>query len=171
LYVNEAIRAEVFKILEPLVAKDVNAKNGRPGMLLWNILVMGGLRLNLNWDYDRLLEMVNHHRTIGEMLGHHFYDDNVKPYKLQTLKDNVSFLTTDVIDQINQVVVKSGHKVLKKPEVQQVAVIETYKIDLLCTEELIVKAKLMLPVLSASNELVILKQTKLKILSLMQNGK
>jgi hypothetical protein len=43
LYVNEAIRAEVFKILEPLVAKDVNAKNGRPGMLLWNILVMGGV--------------------------------------------------------------------------------------------------------------------------------
>jgi IS5 family transposase len=116
LYVNEAIRAEVFQILESLVPKDVNAKNGRPGMLLWNILVMGVLRLNLNWDYDRLLEMVNHHRIIREMLGHHFYDDNVEPYKLQTLKDNVSLLTTDVIDQINQVVVKSGHKALKKRE-------------------------------------------------------
>jgi hypothetical protein len=34
LYVNEAIRAEVFQILESLVPKDVNAKNGRPGMLL-----------------------------------------------------------------------------------------------------------------------------------------
>jgi hypothetical protein len=113
LYVNEGIRAEVFQILEFLVPKDVNAKNGRPGMLLWNILVMGVLRLNLNWDYDRLLEMVNHHRTIREMLGHHFYDDNVEHYKLQTLKDNVSLLTTDIIDHINQVVVKSGHKTIK----------------------------------------------------------
>jgi IS5 family transposase len=98
LYVNEAIRAEVFQILESLVPKNMNAKNGRPGMLLWNILVMGVLRLNLSWDYDRLLEMVNHHQTIREMLGHHFYNDDVEPYKLQTLKDNVSLLTTDVID-------------------------------------------------------------------------
>ena len=116
LYVNETIRAEVFQILEALVPEGVNTNNGRPGMLLWNILVMGVLRLNLNWDYDRLLEMVNHHRTIREMLGHHFYDDNVEPYKLQTLKDNVSLLTTEVVDQINQVVVKSGHKALKKNE-------------------------------------------------------
>jgi IS5 family transposase len=116
LYVNEAIRAEVFQILESLVPKNMNAKNGRPGMLLWNILVMGVLRLNLSWDYDRLLEMLNHHQTIREMLGHHFYNDDVEPYKLQTLKDNVSLLTTDVIDQINQVVVKSGHKALKKRE-------------------------------------------------------
>jgi IS5 family transposase len=114
LYVNEMIRAEVFKILEALVPEGVNTNNGRPGMLLWNILVMGVLRLNLNWDYDRLLEMVNHHRTIREMLGHHFHDDNVEPYKLQTLKDNVSLLTPEIVDQINQVVVKSGHKALKK---------------------------------------------------------
>jgi hypothetical protein len=51
--------------------------NGCPEILLWNILVTGVLRLNLNWDYDRLLEMVNRHRTIREMLGHHFYNDDV----------------------------------------------------------------------------------------------
>jgi hypothetical protein len=63
----------------------VNAQNDRPGMLLWNILVMGVLHLNLNWDYDYLLEMVHHHRTIRDMLGHHFYDDNVELYKLKRL--------------------------------------------------------------------------------------
>jgi hypothetical protein len=114
LYVNETIRTEVFKILESLAPKDVNAKNGRQGMLSWNILVMGVLQLNLNWDYDRLLEMVNHHRIIRDMLGCHFYNDNVDSHKLQTLKVNVSLLTTDVIDQINQVVEKSGHKALNK---------------------------------------------------------
>jgi IS5 family transposase len=72
LYVNESIRVEVFQILETMIPKKVNSNNGRPGMLLWKILVMGVLRLNLNWDYDRLLEMVNHHHTIREMLGHGF---------------------------------------------------------------------------------------------------
>jgi hypothetical protein len=113
LYVNESIRVEIFQILEALVPETVDADNGRPGMLLWKILVMGVLRLNLNWDYDRLLEMVNNHRTIREMLGHGFYDE-AEPYKLQTLKDNVSLLTPKVVDQINQVVVKAGHKALKK---------------------------------------------------------
>lgn len=113
LYVTETVRTEVFQILETLIPEDVDANNGRPGMLLWRILVMGVLRLNLNWDYDRLLEMVNHHRTIREMLGHGFHDE-AEPYKLQTLKDNVSLLTPKIVEQINIVVIKAGHKALKK---------------------------------------------------------
>jgi len=60
-------------------------------MALWRILVMGVLRLNLNWDYDRLCEMVNEHRTIRQILGHGVADDGVR-YHVQTLKDNVSLL-------------------------------------------------------------------------------
>jgi len=87
LYVNKTIRAEVFLILETLILENVDANNGRPSMGLWRILVMGLLRLNLN--YNRLLEMVNNHRTIREMLGHGFYDE-AEPYKLQTIKDNAA---------------------------------------------------------------------------------
>ena len=35
----------------------------------WSILVLGTLRLGLNADYDRILELANQHRTIREMLG------------------------------------------------------------------------------------------------------
>ena len=75
-----------------MVPANVDANNGRPGMSLWKILVMGVLRLNLNWDYYRLLEMVNQHKTIRQMLGHGFRDED-EAYNLQTLKDNVSLLT------------------------------------------------------------------------------
>jgi len=75
--------------------------------------VMGVLRLNLNWDYDRLHEMVNQHRTIRQMLGHGVEDDG-EYYHLQTLKDNVSLLTPEIVDRINQVVVKAGHQLEKK---------------------------------------------------------
>jgi len=47
-------------VLGKLVLDGVDESNGRPGMFLWRVLVMGVLRLNLNWDYDRLQEMVNH---------------------------------------------------------------------------------------------------------------
>ncbi len=82
-------------------------------MMWWKILVMGTLRLNLNCDYDRLQELVNHHNTIRQMLGHGFTDDD-KTYSLQTLKDNVQLFTPEILDEINQVVVGAGLKLKKK---------------------------------------------------------
>ena len=40
-------------------------------------------------------------------------DDDVI-YPLQTLKDNISLLTPEILDKINTLVVKEGHKVLLK---------------------------------------------------------
>ncbi len=82
-------------------------------MELWRILVLCVLRLNLNWDYDRLVEMANNHRTIRFMLGHSSFDDDYE-YKLQTVKDNVSLLTPEILNEINTVVVEGGHSLVKK---------------------------------------------------------
>ena len=76
------------------------------------IFVLGMLRLNLNWDYDRLQEMVNNHATIRQMLGHGFFDEF--NYHLQTIKDNVALFTPEILDNINQIVISAGHKVVKK---------------------------------------------------------
>lgn len=113
LYTNDSIREEVFGLLQQVVPENTDAGKGRPGMHLWQVLVMGTLRLNLNWDYDRLQEMVNHHKTIREMLGHGLRDDS-HHFGLQTLKDNVSLLTPEILDKVNQVVVKAGHSIVKK---------------------------------------------------------
>ena len=113
LYSDNELREEIFQILEKLTLKSINTELGRPGMMWWKILVMGTLRLNLNCDYDRLQELVNHHNTIRQMLGHGFTDDD-KTYSLQTLKDNVQLFTPEILDEINQVVVRAGHQLKKK---------------------------------------------------------
>jgi len=113
LYTDKKLRAQIFEILVRLTPEVVNPELGRPGMALWKILVMGSLRLNLNCDYDRLLELVNNHKTIRQMLGHGFTDDDLT-YHLQTLKDNVQLFTPEVLDEINQVVVQAGHQLKKK---------------------------------------------------------
>jgi hypothetical protein len=113
LYTDKKLRVEIFEILSQLTPKAVNPELGRPGMALWKIFVMGSLRLNLNCDYDRLLELVNNHRTIRQMLGHGFTDDDLT-YHLQTLKDNVQLFTPEILDEINQVVVRAGLKLKKK---------------------------------------------------------
>ena len=115
IYTNLEVRKEVFALLEENLLKKVNKKNGRPGMELWKILVLGVLRLNLNIDYDRLHDLANAHSVIRQMLGHADIFDKYY-YNLQTLKDNIQLLTPELLDKINQVVVKSGYALLKKKE-------------------------------------------------------
>jgi len=96
-------------------APDSDSNNGRPGMEQWKIFVLGVLRLNLNCDYDRIHELANNHKTIRQMLGHATFADEYE-YKLQTLKDNVSLLTPETLDRINELVVNAGHRLVKKKE-------------------------------------------------------
>jgi len=113
LYRVPHTRTKLFQLLESEMAPQIDKRNGRPGMTLWSIFVCGVLRLDLNIDYDRLQELVNQHRTIREMLGHGLFDP--ESYHYQTLKDNVSLLfTPELLDKINQIVVETGHELVKK---------------------------------------------------------
>jgi hypothetical protein len=124
IYYTPSIRKQVFAILEGITPKDTDTDNGRPGMTLWKILVLGTLRLNCNFDFDKVQEMANQHRTLRQMLGHGFLDDN-KEYAIQTIKDNVQLLTPEILDRINEIVVKEGHKLVmgKKKKIYDVPVI------------------------------------------------
>jgi hypothetical protein len=118
IYCNRELRKKVFDILEAITPDDVDSKNGRPGMDRWKILVMGTIRLNCNWDYDKLQDIVNNHRTIRQMLGHGLMDDD-QEYPMQTIRDNVKLLTPEVLDKINTVVVEEGHKLLLKKKTRR----------------------------------------------------
>ena len=114
LYTNDVLQEQLFLSLEGLLSD--NQKNlGRQGMDLWRVFVLATLRVNLNWDYDRLQHMVNEHRTIRQMLGHGSFDDDYE-YSLQTLKDNVHMLTPEILDEINQAIVNAGHGLVKKKD-------------------------------------------------------
>jgi len=112
IHCTREVKEEVFKILEGIVPAGTDRNNGRRGMDLWKILVLGTIRLNCNWDYDKLQEIANNHRTLRLMLGHGIVDKH--SYALQTLKDNVSLLTPEVLDRINAVVIKVGHDLVGK---------------------------------------------------------
>lgn len=114
IYCTPEIRRQVFKVLEEMVPRGTDAENGRPGMLLWKILVLGTLRLACNWDCDKVKEIADNHRTLRLMLGHRIYDDDDYLYPIQTIKDNVSLFTPEILEKINEIVVKAGHNLIKK---------------------------------------------------------
>lgn len=92
IHCTQSLREEIFKILTEVVApskqegdnaKTVSLDKGRPGMDQWAIPVLGTLRLALNADYDRILELANQHKTLRDMLGHSGFDSDFN-YRLQT---------------------------------------------------------------------------------------
>jgi len=113
IYDTPEVRRQVFEVLKKIVSENISADNGRPGMHLWRILVLGTLRLNCNWDFDKLHDIANNHKTLRQILGHGLIDDDYY-YALQTLKDNVSLFTPEVLKEINRIVVKAGHQLMGK---------------------------------------------------------
>jgi len=113
IYCNRKVRDRVFTALQDLIPEGIDQNNGRRGMDLWKILVLGTLRLCCNWDYDKLMDIANNHRALRQMLGHSsVYDEYY--YPLQTLKDNLSLFTPEVLDRINRIVLQYGHQLIGK---------------------------------------------------------
>jgi transposase, IS5 family len=108
-YKSIVTRNQIFDILWKLFPDSTNFNNGRPGMDLWEILVLGTLRLACDWDFDKIRNIANKHVDVRCMLG--FADDDRKPYGLQTIIDNLSLFTPKINDQINQIVVNYGRTV------------------------------------------------------------
>ena len=119
IFTTKPLRDAVFKILEEVaptkmdndVTKIVSINKGRPGMDQWSILVLGSLRVGLNADYDRILELANQHNTLREMLGLSGLNSD-KRYRLQTLKDNIKLFTPAVMERIGAEVIRAGYKLL-----------------------------------------------------------
>ena len=134
IFVTPGLNEAVFSILEGAVLKGKKG-TGRLGMSLWEVFVLGCVRLNMDMDYDMLYDMANNHGTLRGILGVDskkiFYGKG-KYYGLQTIKDNVGLLDEQAIQEISEVVVKAGHR-LKKKESDEVVVLEL-KADTYCVE-------------------------------------
>ena len=126
LYTQKETREKLFRILEELIPKTVDRKNGRPGMDLWRIFVLGTLRISLGIDYDRLHDYANHHAKIREMLGHPRSDETY--YHCQTIKDNIALFTPEILGKINVLIVNTGHKILKKNRKRRHYVVEAIRL-------------------------------------------
>ena len=113
IYKDTQAKDAIFTLLEQEISSTKDKKNGRPGMTLWNMFVLGVLRVNLNIDYDKLHELVNNHLTIRQMLGHPNFSDRYY-YHPQTLKDNVKLITPELLDKVNKIVVEAGYRLIKK---------------------------------------------------------
>jgi len=113
IYVTPELNDEVFRILETKVMKG-KKKTGRNGMDLWHILVLSVVRMGLDANYDRLGDFANHHSLIRKIMGVEMGFGEGKVFSMQSIKDNISLLDAETIRPVNEVVISSGHQLVKK---------------------------------------------------------
>ena len=95
--------------------KKINPDNGRPGMSLWEILVLAILKQGLNCDYDRLHELACKHLDVRRMMGFgDVFDKEEVSYR--TVLRNVSRVTPELLADINAIVARAGHRLVGHEE-------------------------------------------------------
>ena len=115
VWMQPALKADIFALLEAKILAGKKA-TGRTGMDLWQILVLGVVRLGLDADWDRMEDLANHHVLVRQMLGVPLtpWGEDAKVFGHQTLRDNVALLDDELLQQINARVAAAGREVFAK---------------------------------------------------------
>jgi IS5 family transposase len=125
VWMHPTLKAEVFALLEAKILAGKQA-TGRTGMNLWQILVLGVVRLGLDADWDRMEDLANHHTLIRQMLGvpAMSWGEEAKQFGHQTLRDNVALLDEELLQQINARIAAAGREVFAKKDGAPLAALE-----------------------------------------------
>ena len=88
----------------------INPDVGRPGLQLWQVVVLAVLKQGLNCDCDRLAELASKHLDVRRMLGlpEGFAE---RRFTQRTVARNVGLLGPQLLAGINQLVVQAGLRV------------------------------------------------------------
>ncbi len=129
LWMHPTLQAEIFALLEAKILAG-KQRTGRTGLDLWQILVLGVVRLGLDADWDRLEHIANYDTLVRQMLGLPAapWADEAKHFGHQTLRDNVALLDDQLLQQINARIAAAGQAVFAKKAGAPVAALEV-KVD------------------------------------------
>ena len=115
IWMHPTLKAEIFALLEAKLLAGKKA-TGRTGMDLWQILVLGVVRLGLDADWNRMEDLANHHLLVRQMLGVPVspWGAGAKVFGHQTLRDNVALLDDSLLKAINARIAAAGREVFAK---------------------------------------------------------
>jgi transposase, IS5 family len=109
VYTCHSLRNKVVR----LVAEDINEESrrdvGRPGLDDWQIVVLAGVRLGCNYDYDKLQDQCENHRSLQTMLGVGEWEDGTS-FSARRIRDTLCQLQPSTLAAINQVIVAAGQE-------------------------------------------------------------
>lgn len=135
IYTTPIISSEIFELLQDKILPGKSKDRGRPGLDLWQILVLGIVRHARNCDYDELEDLASHHTLIRQFLNLPPVSGsdltNIPDITYKTICNNVSHITGELLHEINKIVAKHGRELLSKDDddKQIIAKCDTYVLE------------------------------------------
>jgi IS5 family transposase len=112
IYSQPELRDSILRSIGQDVNGKSSAKRGRKGLAYWEILVLAGVRLGCNFDYDQLQDLAQQHRSLQHIMGVGDWDDEKSKAKFdwRRIQDNLTLLSPETIAMINAAIVGEGHR-------------------------------------------------------------
>lgn len=109
LYSQPRLRDQALDLITQDVVGDSDPNRGRPGMTLWQILVLASVRQGCDCTYDHLQDLAENHRNLRDIMQV-FHDWHDEPFDWRRIRDNVCLVQPDTIEKINHLIVAEGHR-------------------------------------------------------------
>lgn len=110
IYTDSKLRNQVVK----LVANDLNHDSrrdvGRPGMDDWQVVVLAAVRLGCNYDYDKLQDQVENHRSLRNIMGIGDWESS-DSFGYRRIHDTLCKLKPETIAKLNEAIVTAGQDI------------------------------------------------------------
>lgn len=134
IHATPEVNRPIFDLLEQKILPDKSNDRGRPGLDLWQILVLGIVRHARDCDYDELEDLATHHSLVRQFLNLPAIADNeltnTPDLTYKTISNNVRHITDELLHDINKIVAEHGRVILsKKNEEPIVAKCDTYVVE------------------------------------------
>jgi IS5 family transposase len=109
VYGQVQLRQEILDLIGQDVNGDSRPDRGREGLSYWTIMVLAAVRLGCNFDYDKLQDLAEQHRTLRLMMGIGEWDDRTD-FDWRRIRDNLCLLRPCTLEKVNHVIVAAGHE-------------------------------------------------------------
>lgn len=110
LYTEAKLRTKVVRLIAGDLNEDSRRDVGRPGMDDWHVVVLAAVRLGCNFNYDKLQDQVENHRSLRAIMGIGQWEDTDK-FTFRRIRDTLCQLKPSTIAKINNAIVAAGHAI------------------------------------------------------------
>ena len=111
IYSQPKLRDDILQTVAADVNGDSSPKRGRRGLDYWPILVLAGVRLGCNLDYDKLQDLAEQHRALRHIMGIGDWEEQAR-FDWRRIQDNVTLIRPETLECINHLIVGEGHRLV-----------------------------------------------------------
>ena len=109
LYSRPQLRRRALELIAEDVLGEADPDYGRPGLTLWQILVLASVRLGCDFRWDHLQDLAENHANLRHVMQV-MHDWEEEAFDYRRIRDNICRVRPETIEAINHLIVAEGHR-------------------------------------------------------------